>query len=365
MRNIKMKKLVILLASLLAIGVGCTEKPEVTEPVPTATPYITTPAPTPSPTPTPTPTPTPDPYNHPLTGEGMETPPTQRPLAIMINNHTLAQPQGGVSSADIIYEVLAEGGMTRMMAIVTNHQAVERYGTIRSLRPYYLEIGLSYDGVIVHAGGSEQAYYDVRAKGADALDGVQGANAGSYFYRDPSRTANGLEHSLFISAEDVVTYATERGIPVSGENPYNFGLNFSEEATPEDGEIGEEVKVTFQSWKETWFSYDEADNAYYAFQYDGEYKDGDTDEQLSFSNVLVLEAPTIVLDNYGRLDVNLVGTGNGFFFHGGKYVPITWHRDALGDEFYYKNADGSELELGIGKSYIAIVPTGNYTLTAE
>ncbi len=358
-----MKKLLLIVLALALLLPACTTRAtESEQPLETAE---VTPTPSPSPTPTPTPTPTPEPVRHPLTGEIIDEELTDRPLAIMINNHQLAQPQCGMDAADMIYEVLAEGGLTRMMFIVTNPTATERFGTMRSLRPYYLEIGLSYDALIVHAGGSDQAYSDISSKGADNLDGVRGANAGSYYYRDSSRIANGLEHSLFLDSDDLLAYAEERGISLKSDEPYDFGLSFSEDAAPEDGETAESIELVFGSWKTSSFAYHSDEGAYIMSQYGSEYKDGDTGDSVPFANLLVLEAPTRVLDGYGRLEVDLVGEGAGYFFCGGKYVPITWHRDGLGEQFYYTLEDGSELTLGVGRSYIGIVPTGDYKLTVE
>ena len=102
-------------------------------------------------------------YYAPLTGEPLSTKPENtRPFAVMINNIVYAQPQVGISNADMIYEIPAEGGITRMMAIFSHLYDVESVGSIRSLRPYYLSVALSYDAIVIHAGGSEQAYSDVR-----------------------------------------------------------------------------------------------------------------------------------------------------------------------------------------------------------
>jgi hypothetical protein len=99
----------------------------------------------PSPTPAESPEPTEAPYTNPLTGEGMdEGISANRPWAIMINNLDKALPQCGISQADIIYEIPAEGGVTRMMAIFSDISDVEAIGSMRSLRPYYADVGLSY-----------------------------------------------------------------------------------------------------------------------------------------------------------------------------------------------------------------------------
>ena len=76
----------------------------------------------------------------------------------MVNNAPAARPQSGLSAADIIIEVLAEGGITRFIAIFQSEGGAESVGPIRSIRPYLIELGESYDGVLIHAGGSPEAY---------------------------------------------------------------------------------------------------------------------------------------------------------------------------------------------------------------
>ena len=117
----------------------------------------------------------------------------------MINNIGVALPHCGISGADIIYEILAEGNITRMMAIFSDiNKANGPIGSMRSSRPYYIETALSYDAIYVHAGGSEQAYSDIASKGVNNIDGVRGNyDASSAFYRDKNRQQYGYEHSLF------------------------------------------------------------------------------------------------------------------------------------------------------------------------
>lgn len=94
-----------------------------------------------------------------------------RPFAIMINNIQQALPQCGVSNAEIIYEIPAEGGVTRMMAIFTDISDVEKIGSLRSIRPYYADVGISYDAIVIHAGGSQESYTEMSGYDVDHLDG--------------------------------------------------------------------------------------------------------------------------------------------------------------------------------------------------
>ena len=112
------------------------------------------------------------PYAAPLTGEGlMEDVSGQRPIAIMLNNLSKALPQAGVAQADVIYEIVAEGGITRMLALFQDVEGVGEIGTVRSARTYYLELALGHDAIYIHAGGSEDAYAKIRQWGVTALDG--------------------------------------------------------------------------------------------------------------------------------------------------------------------------------------------------
>jgi hypothetical protein len=299
-------------------------------------------------------------YTNGLTGEAIDEPSNLRPYAVMINNIKVALPHCGVSKADIIYEVLVEG-TTRMMAIFSDISDAGALGSMRSIRPYFIELARSYDAIVVHAGGSEQAYSYISTKGIDNMDGVRGAYGSSIFYRDPSRMHAGYEHSLFTTGEKVLEYTSILGFREEHtEEDYDYGLRFTEDGAPADGYAAENVVVNFGAYgKTTTFTYDSGAGQYFAAQYGSSYIDGNTGEALSFENVLVLYAETRVLDNAGRLSVNLVGTGNGHFICGGKATDITWSREAEGEKFKYTLSDGSDLLLGVGKTYICIVATGS------
>ena len=115
---------------------------------------------------------------NPLTGEKVsEDNSDLRPYCVMINNHPDARPSVGLSQASIIYEALAEGGITRMMAVFNDVDGIT-VGSLRSARPYYISMAQAYDAIYIHAGGSEQAYSDIKTLGIDNMDGVRGARSG-------------------------------------------------------------------------------------------------------------------------------------------------------------------------------------------
>ncbi len=360
-----MKKLLPLLLAAILVLTGCSQEEAALSPSPSAAPTATEPAPTATPEPTvePTPEPTPEPIRNPLTGETVDAAVTTRPYAVMINNISVAQPQCGVSQADIIYEVLAEGGITRMLAIFSDISGAGAIGSMRSARPYYLDIAMTYNAIFVHAGGSEQAYADISTYGIDNMDGVRGAYGGEIFYRDPNRMSAGYEHSLFTTADLLLQYTQVLGFETQQAEGWDYGLSFTEDATPAGGYSAANLDVNFGGWKDTAFRYDAASGTYIMSQYGSDYIDGNTGETLGFENVLVLYADTYTLDGEGRLSVTLTGSGSGHFACGGQAADITWSRAGTGEAFQYTYADGSEVSLGVGTTYICIVPTGSSTVS--
>jgi hypothetical protein len=357
-----MKKLFPLFLALLMLLTACGSKGEGPG-VSAQPPSINNPDKTEAPSPSPTP----EPITNPLTGETIsEDISENRPYAVMLNNIKVALPQCGLSKADILYEILAEGNITRFEAIFSDLNDVGAIGSMRSSRPYYIEVALSYNAIYVHAGGSEQAYSDISSKGVDNIDGVRGAYSGQIFYRDPSRQKYGTEHSLFTTSEKVIEYTDKLGFESKHAGGiFDYGLSFTE--TPELGASAAsaaKVNVSFQGMKDTKFTYQSDKGFYTGHQYDTDLIDGTTGEAVPFKNLLVLFADSKILDDYGRRSFNLDASGEGYFVCNGKAVPIKWSHGGTGTTFEYTLSDGTPLELGIGKTYIGIVPTGS-TITME
>ena len=219
----------------------------------------------------------------PLTGVPVDQPSALRPYAVMINNIIYAQPQVGTSAAAWIYEIEAEGGITRMIAVFSDLNSVPNMGSIRSVRPYYLSIARAYDAILVHAGSSEQAYSDLATSGYEHLDGVRDdAASAALFYRDPSRGAHGTEHTLFLHADQVAAYAAERGFRLEHNGSYTSGLNFADDAISQcTGGAANGVSVAVTRSKTTSFTYHADTGMYTAAQYDGDYIDGGNNQIVS------------------------------------------------------------------------------------
>lgn len=314
--------------------------------------------------------PEPEPYvpsgTNPLTGLPMEEVYEQnRPVAVMLNNLKAAQPQLGTSLADIIYEVPAEGGITRMLAIYQTLEDVETLGSIRSTRPYYLELALGHDALLVHAGGSPDAYTDIHAWKVDNMDGVNGGSDAEIFWRDAQRRKTaGYEHSMLTSGEKIQAYLNAGHFSTEHASQYTYRQSFAENGTPGGGTSAEHVTLRFSEYKTGTFDYDPEKSQYLLGQYGTEYRDGNTGEQVGVTNLLVLETAISVIsgDTAGRLAVKCTGSGKGTFFCGGKSIPIQWSKADRNSQFVYTLENGTPLTLGKGTSYVCIISPKTSTL---
>ena len=323
--------------------------------------------PDPPPAEEPEPEPEPEPVGpsgkNPLTGVPMEEEyENDRPVAVMFNNLKAAQPQLGVSQADIIYEIPAEGGITRMVGVFQSLEGVGDLGSIRSTRSYYLEVALGHDALLVHAGGSPEAYRDIPNWGVDNMDGVRGGSDARIFWRDAARKKNaGYEHSLLTSGANIQEYLAGGRYRTEHQEGYSYTQAFAEDGTPVNGTAAESFKLYYTTYKTGTFDYDAGTGLYMVGQYGGPYTDGNTGEQVGVTNVLVLETDINIIpgDKEGRLNVEMTGAGNGTYFCGGKSVPIQWSKADRNSQFVYRLTDGTPLTLGQGTSYVCIMDPSN------
>ena len=361
-----MKRKLIALLALVALALTACGGGEVpAEPSPEQTPVVTdAPEITPEVTPEPEPSVEPEydgPVN-PLTGLPIaEDAVNDRPVAIMLNNLKKALPQLGNSQADIIYEVLTEGGITRMLGVYQSVEGVGEIGSVRSSRPYYLELALGHDAIYLHAGGSEDAYSKIKEWGVTALDCVRGPYEGTLFWRDKERiSSKGLEHSVLTSGEKILELFPKYRFRKEHNEDYSYQMQFAKDGTPAEGESAQVIQVPFSNYKTGVFTYDAEKGKYLVEEFGAAYIDGNTGEQVAVTNVLVIQTACKAIkgDEAGRITVDLTGEGDGWFACGGKIIPIRWSKESRNHQLVYTTQSGELLTLGAGNSYVNIIPNG-------
>lgn len=356
-----------LLPLVLALALALTACGPTEEPTPSESPTPSA-APVPTATVTPEPTAVPDEKVNPLTGLPLtgEATNRQRPVAVMLNNIRKALPQQGNSQADILYECLAEGGITRMLGVYQSMEGVGEVGSVRSSRPYYLELALGLDAIYLHAGGSEAAYENIRKWNVTALDCVRSTAYSAIFWRDQERRQkNGYEHSVLTSGDAILENFPNYSFRKEHEEGYSLPYTYAEDGTPAGGESALTIRVPFSTVKTGVFKYDEESKKYLVEEYNAPLVDGNNGQQVAVTNVIVIRTSCKAIDDYGRMRVDLSGyDGEGWFACGGKIVPITWAKADLNSPITYALEDGSPVVFGQGNSYVNIIPLSN-NVTAE
>jgi len=286
-----------------------------------------------------------------------------KPIAIILSNEPASLPMNGVSQADIIYEYLVEGGITRMMAVFQDITDVRMVGSIRSARHYTVQIAESHGALFVHAGGSPQALAEIRSRGITNFDEVYGTRRNIFFRSRTRISGRRLEnlHSLVTTNTRIEEWLPHYNVNTEHNANYEQGFIFSDNATPTGGNTANEVIIRFSAAKTSAFAYNEANNVYHFRQYGRDFIDANNSARVGFTNIIVMRTSvtTIPGDTAGRRDVVTVGNGDGYFINGGRYVEIRWSRADKASPFVYTHLDGTPLEFGRGATFIGVIPTRN------
>jgi uncharacterized protein Usg len=332
-------------------------------PAPSETPVVTAPPP-PEVTPEPEPEP---PGINPLTGLPIEEEfENRRPIAVIMNNMRAALPMYGIAQADIIYEVPIEGGITRMLAFFQDLTVAPEIGTVRSARLYFIDIAQAHNAILIHCGGSPQAYNAISSRNMAALDALRGYEH-RMFWRDADlRRQVGLEHSLFLTSEKAETVLETVRFPIHHPEGYAHTLDFTDTAETAGGQAAAEVISHIPGSHASVFNYNDDDSLYYFSQRDMPFMDGNTDTQVAVRNLLILRTDINLIsgDTAGRLTIRTTGSGSGFYACDGKIIPIRWSKERHDAPYIYTHEDGTPLSLAKGRTYICIV-TNRSAVTAD
>lgn len=303
-------------------------------------------------------------YVNPLTGlAATKELVSSRPVAIMLNNIKIASPQDGISGADVIYECLAEGGITRLMMLTLDYASLGVVGSIRSAREYFVEFSQDFDAIFVHAGGSDGAYSEIFSRKLENLDFVNGSNVDAYYYRDEWRMNNmGYVHSVVTTGSRLSAAFEAKKFRTTispfHENMLNF-VDFGTEFLPAGG-TAKSVTIPHSIVQTSSFVYDPERNVYDHYQFGGElHIDRLTKEPVSTTNVIILfmKESLVPNDPAFRINVETVGSGEGVYLYGGKFTSIKWSRPSDSDTTKLTLTDGTPLKINRGKTFISIVDT--------
>lgn len=334
-------------------------------PTPRSSNYATpTPRPTSTPTPKPTATPVPDHKNQTrslLTGEWVNNSvAVQRPWAIMFNNLKIASPQSGVGEASILYEALAEGGITRLMGIFqglnSDSACANRIGSCRSARHYFVSFANEYDAIFIHYGATTYAYKYMTKIGIDEIDGTKGVGVQA-FYRDKEIPA---PHNAFGTVYDFNRSISRGKFRTEYEEGYtdsHFTFNEEPQDNPRTKQSAKYVLLEYSSTTTPSFTYDKNTGLYTRHQFGTIHTDYNTGEPLTFTNIIVQIVNEFAKDDKGYQDMDLSNaSGTGYYITRGEVEEISWVKNEAERTCIYYDSEGNQLVMNPGKTYISIFP---------
>ncbi len=286
----------------------------------------------------------------PLTGIETNEDTDRRTVGVMVNNHPDARPQSGLLQADIVFEILAEGGITRFLALFQSEQP-EVVGPVRSAREYYFELATGYDALYVFHGAANFVYDMISDRGIENLNGATYDNDGHLFKRESFRKA---PHNSYLLYDAVYDVAESKGYDIiSGVEP----LKFLAEDEAIDGEIANQIIVKYPGRNDgnvVEYSYDQTTGKYTRFESQSQTVELNSEEPIQIDNLFIVETYHEVIDNEGRRRVDLQDGGQAYLFQQGKIQKLEW-KNENGRIIPVK--DGEPVGLVPGKTWINVVPS--------
>ncbi|MBU1032165.1 DUF3048 domain-containing protein [Patescibacteria group bacterium] len=297
---------------------------------------------------------------------------TRRPLAVMIENHTEARPQSGLFNADIIYEAVAEGGITRFMALFYCNPGDVQIGPVRSARTYYLDWLEEYDALYAHVGGANTP------GPADALSqiikyGVKDLNQFSIgfpvFWRDYQRLGHSVatEHTMYSTTTKLWEVGAKRGWTATDSAGIRWDKNFTPWKFKDDKGGGTTSNITVNFW--------ESQSAYQVqWQYDKEtnsYKRKNGESHTDLNNGKQLEAKVVIVQFQREANANdgypgnvhllygTTGSGSALIFQDGNVIEGKWIKASRTARSKYLDKNSKEVEFNGGQIWIQTVPEGS------
>ncbi len=290
----------------------------------------------------------------------------KRPVAIMINNIKASLPQYGIYQADIMLETLVEGGITRMMALYGDITQVPKVCSVRSCRYYFPIFAHGFDAVYFCFGSNETlGTPTLKRIGIDYFDGNQTYDT-LVFGRDSERLKKySREHTAYVNGENIPELLEKYSVRTDydegkGETAFNFRSKKDNKST---GDIGaDSVKLSFSGSYYSTFTYDKKSKTYLKQHNGKDHMDSGNNKQLAYTNLFVLEAD-IGYYNGGKLIEMDWSGGTGYYISYGKAQKITWTKTSESDSIKVYNAEGKEITVNAGKSYIGVIKSGCTKIT--
>lgn len=276
-----------------------------------------------------------------------------RPVAVMIDNEgTKSLPQGGLDQAQLIYEVIVEGGETRLMPVFWGANP-SMIGPVRSSRHYFLDYSMEHDAIYVHFGWSPQAIKDISQL---KINNINGVAAGGEIFWDITKDKNNWQDS-YTSMEKIWGYVNKVKYRTDTEKELVFSYTRTDTDIHE-GEKAEDINIRYSQAYTCGYTYDAAAKTYKRIRKGQPQMERVSGNQLEAKNIIIqyVSNSTIKGDKEGRQELGTVGKGEGFFITCGKAVKIKWSKPSRSAATKFTDEKGNDIILNPGQTWIQIVP---------
>lgn len=272
-----------------------------------------------------------------------------RPIAFMIDNNINAMPQAGLQEADLVYEMLVEGGETRLM-IVMQDKNLSKVGPLRSSRHNFLDYALENDAIYVHYGWSPKAKSDISTLGVNNINGIY--ESATSFWRDKTRYA---PHNAVTSTANVLKIAEKKGYrtTTSNEPVLNYVVD---EVELEDGKDANIVTIPNSYSNTVKYTYNPTTKLYTRYSRNKKQTDWNSGETVTTKNIIITFAKNTSIDSYGRQNIDNIKTLDGYYITNGKAIKIKCEKTSRKSQTIYKDLEGNEIKVNDGKTFIQICP---------
>ena len=276
-----------------------------------------------------------------------------RPIAVMIDNHKDAWPQSGLQDAYMVYEIVVEGGETRLMALFKGAN-VDKIGPVRSARHYFLDYAMENDAIYVHFGQSPQAESDIKKYDIDDINGI--SEDGTTFWRVSDKAA---PHNAVTSTEKLLKSAESKKYKTTSTE--TSVLNYvTNEVNLKDGESALKVTIPHSQLQTVEYYYDEQNKVYERYARDKEQNDWSTGNTITTKNIIITLCDNYTLtdsENKGRQGLKNIGTFDGYYITNGKAIKIKCTKQARDEKTVYTDLQGNIIEVNDGNTFVHICPT--------
>ncbi|MYL43154.1 DUF3048 domain-containing protein [Virgibacillus massiliensis] len=286
---------------------------------------------------------------YPLTGIESNDAVDNRIIGVMINNHSKARPQTGLSQADIVFEILAEGRITRFLALYQSEMP-EVAGPVRSAREYYFELANAYNALYLYHGAATFVDQMIQDREIDHLNGSLYDNDGVLFNRESFRDA---PHNSYLQLGAVYDKAKEKGYDVTADYEALPFLSEDEDVT---GDTAEHVEIVYSNnspMEIVEYKYDKRSETYTRYNDRKKTVELESDKPIQPSNVFIIETPHQVIDDAGRRAVDMESGGNAYLIQKGVVQKLQWKNK---DGRIVPVKDGKTVAFAPGKTWINVIP---------